>query len=324
MSAEFFCPDRIVCPGSDDPLANLTSEGFDRRRYFCIVHGETWRGPCCSYVCESEVSQEEADLCCQNREVLLANNYCYESLNLDGSLGCPTTDPVTGDPDACPACDPPQPRIYWNTEQTCGVYCPDGVGSFSYTVAAHLYSATSQEEADRIAYSIACRNALLLRFCIEPSLNRCCPNVPFFQNIGIVGGTPPFTWTIISGSVPAGMTFTQAGGDGRNWVLQGTPTTPGAMSLVLQVQDGSGRIFNGVLYLGVVGALPAQLPNATLGVPYSQQLSLVGVPPGTTASYSVLSGALPTGLSLSASGLISGTPTGGIPATFTVKVTTIP
>ena len=51
---------------------------------------------------------------------------------------------------------------------------------------------------------------------------------------------------------------------------------------------------------------PATLPPGTVGVAYSQQLTASG---GTGAYvFSVLSGALPAGLTLSSSGLLSGTP----------------
>jgi len=49
------------------------------------------------------------------------------------------------------------------------------------------------------------------------------------------------------------------------------------------------------------------IPDGTLGVPYSHQMSAYG---GTTPyTWSIWSGSLPPGLTLSSSGLISGTPT---------------
>jgi putative Ig domain-containing protein/matrixin/fibronectin type III domain protein/Ig-like domain-containing protein len=60
------------------------------------------------------------------------------------------------------------------------------------------------------------------------------------------------------------------------------------------------------------------LAPITRGVPYSQQLSATGGSPPYT--WSLISGALPAGLSLSSSGLISGTPTVGGGYSFTVMV----
>lgn len=69
----------------------------------------------------------------------------------------------------------------------------------------------------------------------------------------------------------------------------------------------------------VVGITPATAPNANVGVPYSQQfLGNSGTAPYV---YSTDSAALPAGLSLSASGLLSGTPTTALAQTFTIRAT---
>jgi hypothetical protein len=63
------------------------------------------------------------------------------------------------------------------------------------------------------------------------------------------------------------------------------------------------------------------MPNAQVGVLYSQQLVATG---GTTPYvWSITAGALPPGLSMDANGLITGTPTTATttPATFTASVT---
>lgn len=63
------------------------------------------------------------------------------------------------------------------------------------------------------------------------------------------------------------------------------------------------------------------LPNAQVGVPYSQHLAATG---GTAPyTWSITAGSLPPGLSMDSTGLISGTPTTptAAPATFTASVT---
>lgn len=60
------------------------------------------------------------------------------------------------------------------------------------------------------------------------------------------------------------------------------------------------------------------LPNATVGTAYSQTLAATG---GTTPyTWTTTSGSLPAGLTLSTAGVISGTPTTAVTATFTVQV----
>jgi hypothetical protein len=66
------------------------------------------------------------------------------------------------------------------------------------------------------------------------------------------------------------------------------------------------------------GITPTSLPNGEVGVAYSQTLSISGGSGSYT--WSISAGALPAGLSLSATGTISGTPTAAGVAKFTVKV----
>lgn len=61
------------------------------------------------------------------------------------------------------------------------------------------------------------------------------------------------------------------------------------------------------------------LPTATQGTAYSKQI--VGAATGSPVLFSINAGALPAGLSLSSSGLISGTPTEAGTFTFTAKLT---
>jgi hypothetical protein len=64
---------------------------------------------------------------------------------------------------------------------------------------------------------------------------------------------------------------------------------------------------------------PVALPSGSIGVSYSQALAATG---GTAPySYSLASGSLPDGLALASNGVISGTPSGGAPQTFTIIVT---
>ncbi|MBM4516576.1 hypothetical protein GS432_09765 [Rhodococcus hoagii] len=60
------------------------------------------------------------------------------------------------------------------------------------------------------------------------------------------------------------------------------------------------------------------LPAATVGTAYSQTLAVAG---GTgTKTWSVATGTLPAGLTLSSAGVITGTPTAAGTSNFTVKV----
>ena len=56
--------------------------------------------------------------------------------------------------------------------------------------------------------------------------------VPYSQTLTAIGGTTPFTWTIASGTLPAGLSLSSAG------VISGTPTTAGGpTSVIFRVTD---------------------------------------------------------------------------------------
>lgn len=68
-----------------------------------------------------------------------------------------------------------------------------------------------------------------------------------------------------------------------------------------------------------VGLTPTTIPNANVGVAYSQQFT--GNSGTAPYIYSTDSAALPAGLTLTAAGLLSGTPTSAVAQTFTVRAT---
>jgi hypothetical protein len=144
--------------------------------------------------------------------------------------------------------------------------------------------------------------------------------VVYSQQLAATGGTGPYTFAVSSGTLPAGLTLSSSG------LLSGTPTTAGSPSLNITATDANGC--PGVTTLVVVIAAatcpvitvaPATLPVGAVGVAYSQQIAASG---GTGASiFTVLSGTLPAGLTLSAAGLLSGTPTAIVSSTVTIEAT---
>jgi Putative Ig domain len=141
---------------------------------------------------------------------------------------------------------------------------------------------------------------------------------PYSGSIGVSGGTGPYSCTIIAGTLPAGLTAT-------NCLITGTPTTAGTANLTVRATDSSSPVVTttGPVTLTVSPistlSLTGSLPNAILGVPYTQTLTATG---GITPyTYQISAGSLPAGLSLSTGGVISGTPTAPGASSFTVKVT---
>ncbi|WP_375423216.1 fibronectin type III domain-containing protein [uncultured Friedmanniella sp.] len=140
--------------------------------------------------------------------------------------------------------------------------------------------------------------------------------VAYSQQLTVNGGTGPFTWTVLSGTLPAGLTL-----GGSSGMLSGTPTAAGSNSFTVRVTDASGQTATRDVTL-VIAAQPsiAFSPAAgEVGVAYSQQPTLSG---GTSPiTWSISAGSLPGGLSLNTStGLVAGTPTASGTFSVTVRV----
>ena len=145
---------------------------------------------------------------------------------------------------------------------------------------------------------------------------------PYSQTISALGIHPPFTFSVSSGTLPAGLTL-----DSSTGVISGTPSSSATTLFTLTATDANGctatRSHSITPLCPAISITPSSLAQGTVGTAYSRTLAASG---GTApyGSWTVTSGALPTGLTLNAStGVISGTPTApASPATsFTVRVT---
>ena len=133
-------------------------------------------------------------------------------------------------------------------------------------------------------------------------------------------GTAPYSFTISSGSLPAGLTLSSTG------VLTGTPTATGAFPFVVKVVDAANETASATLSLIVasgsvtpVAIVTNSLPAGTVGTAYSATvIAAYGTTPYT---FALTTGTLPAGLTLTANGAIAGTPTTAGPSSFTVTVT---
>jgi hypothetical protein len=142
---------------------------------------------------------------------------------------------------------------------------------------------------------------------------------PYSAAIGVTGGTSPYSCSITSGTLQAGLTLTSAG-----CVVSGTPTASGTVSLGIHATDASNpqESTNGTVSLTInpatVTLTLSSPPNGTAGTPYTGTIGVAG----GTGPYScqITAGSLPTGLSLSGC-TITGTTTVSGPVNITVKAT---
>jgi hypothetical protein len=154
-----------------------------------------------------------------------------------------------------------------------------------------------------------------------PSLPNGAVDTSYSTTLIASGGTPPYTWTIDSGTLPAGLSLDSATG-----VISGAPTSSGNSTFTVKVSDNSTPVKSDTeqytISIAASGVLIITTTNVADGVKdatYSASVeALGGTPPYT---WSVISGNLPDGLALDATrGAISGTPIEKGNYSFTVQV----
>ncbi|MEP7342576.1 MAG: putative Ig domain-containing protein, partial [Acidobacteriota bacterium] len=142
-------------------------------------------------------------------------------------------------------------------------------------------------------------------------------NTAYPQTVSAAPAGGNYTFSVTSGSLPAGLTLNSNGS------FSGAPTQSGTFNFRVTASGFGGctafRDYTLVVVCPTITVNPASLPGGSVGTAYSQ--TVAGSPAGTY-NYSVTSGALPTGLTLNAStGAITGTPTTTGSFNFTITAT---
>jgi hypothetical protein len=164
-------------------------------------------------------------------------------------------------------------------------------------------------------YPLAVGNAVSVT---TSSLPNGSPNVAYSATLTAAGGSIPYHWSVITGSLPPGLALNATTGQ-----ISGTPTAAGAVQFTVQVTDFLGGTATKVLTIAIGTSQSVTISatdfTASVGVAVSQTVTAAGgVAPYT---FSVSAGSLPGGLQLGGStGVITGTPnaTGTFPVTLKV------
>lgn len=143
-------------------------------------------------------------------------------------------------------------------------------------------------------------------------------SISYNQSLTASGGDGSTTWTLVSGSLPAGMSLA------ANGTISGAPNSAGSSTFTVQATSGDGQTDTAELTIEVTPTPPSiatnPLPNGTEGVQYTRSISVSGG--DGSYAFEIIAGALPDGLAIgAANGLITGVPSAEGDFDFTVQVT---
>ncbi|NJC49813.1 UNVERIFIED_ORG: uncharacterized protein YhjY with autotransporter beta-barrel domain [Xanthomonas campestris] len=192
---------------------------------------------------------------------------------------------------------------------------PGNVGSFAFNVTATDSTSGTPSQATQ-SYSL---NIAAPPIVIAPStLPAATRGTAYSQALSASGGTAPYTYTLASGTLPAGLTLAS------NGTLSGTATVEGSFNFTVTATDAGSFTGDQAYSLTVAGpnlVLPASsLPAGTAGQAYSAAITSAT---GGTApySYALTGGVLPAGVVVdAATGALNGTPTVAGTFNFTLTV----
>ena len=190
---------------------------------------------------------------------------------------------------------------------------PSTAGTAVFTVRVMDSTGHTQDKA----YSMAWYAGLAITATALPDGTN---GTAYTTTLSANGGATPYIWSVTTGSLPAWATLNTATG-----AITGTPNATGSTSFTVQAADSSVPALIQTKALSITIYEPLVITNAslsdgTIGSAYTTTLTATGGAP--THTWSITAGSLPTGLTLvSATGVISGTPTAALISNFTVQVT---
>ncbi len=311
-----FCPTKIACKNNvgalefDSPITNLSSEapdpiifpGFGWTIYdphaipplapgLYILHD-------CANVTYSVTSQQLAELL-----AMLNARLCAAQA------------------DGMPQCG--------NSLQSITVTCPNGA-AFQFILEANTFvsAATNcQLVVDQWALAWAGQQLQVNSNCMfgtfSGALRSGCLNQDYLDYV-FISFPPhptvelPAEFTLTSGSLPPGIVMTTTA---TRAIFTGIPTATGIYHFTIQafVTQGAIQTISHKSYIIAVLEINNIPTAARVGTAYSFQFTAIG---GTSPyTFAVTSGSLPSGLTMSTSGLITGSPTTVGTTNFTVAVT---
>ncbi len=177
---------------------------------------------------------------------------------------------------------------------------PTQTGSFPITVRA----TSADGQTSIVSLVLVVRAQLVITTTTLPNGTR---GQTYTSGLNATGADSVYTWTVESGSLPAGLTMTARG------IISGTPTTEQTSRFTARVRAGDGQTAVHDYTITIVtapsgpalGIRNAVLPPALSNQTYQPQLFAQGGD-GSNVTWSIASGSLPSGITLSTGGVFSG------------------
>lgn len=192
---------------------------------------------------------------------------------------------------------------------------PNAAGPASFTATVQDQSNPSQSASTSVSLTVA----PLLVININAGVTDGVVGTAYNASLTATGGTGTLTWAVANGSsLPPGLSLSPGG------QITGTPTTAnttGTTTNVTATDSGQPpQAANATITIRIGAALvitsASNLPDAVVGVPYSQTFTSSGGIGAVTWSAT----GLPQGLSMSSTGVLSGTPTSVTSTSLSVSV----
>ena len=203
---------------------------------------------------------------------------------------------------------------------------PDGLSLISGVIAGIPTSTTSRSFTITATDAVGCSGSIgytlaptcpLITLASTPStLLNGTVGSSYSASISATGGTPSYDYTLDSGSLPLGLTLHTTG------VIDGTPLGPvGGYSFTVKATDAHGCAGIASFTIGidcnVLAITPNSISNGTVGTTYGPVTFSAGGATGGVI-WSVVSGTLPSGLTLTGNSL-GGTPNSAGSSSFAIK-----
>src|SRR5208282_745895 len=147
---------------------------------------------------------------------------------------------------------------------------PTASGSFTITAQVTDSESPAVSKSASFTFSIAAGTVTIT----TPSLPNGQVGVAYAATLAATGGITPYTWSVTSGALPAGVTL-----NGATGALSGTPTASGSFTITAQVSDSESPVvsksasFAFSIAVGTISVSTASLPNGQVGTPYSATLA---------------------------------------------------